>query len=392
MQERLAFITACLNRGERIVDICARFGISEKTGHKLLQRFRAGGAAALDDRSHARRHQPHRITAEVATRIIALRRQYPGYGAVKLRDWLVREEPHQRWPAASSIGELLTRMDLIRGSRRRSRASEQSRLAGDRTAATAPNVVWTADFKGQFRLRGGLGAPYCYPLTVLDLHTHYLLGCTGLASTAVATTRQTFVRLFRTYGLPTVIRTDNGVPFAQPTALGRLGALAFWWVRLGIQPEHTRPARPSENGAHERFHKTLKAATTHPVSSSVRAQQAQFDRFRAEYNTKRPHASLPKHAPPGALYTASPRPYPARLPTISYPSGTTVRLVDANGAIKWRTHRVFLSTNLAGQYVGLTDTAPVPDTERVTVAYASLGLGELDPRTNRFTPHVRWLG
>ncbi len=387
MQERLAFITACLNRAERIVDICARFGISEKTGHKLLQRFRAHGLAALDDRSHARQHQPHRITAEVATRIIALRRQYPRYGAGKLHDWLLREEPHQRWPAASSIGALLTRTGLIRP-RRRSRSLDHARLASDRTAATAPNVVWTADFKGQFRLRGGVHAPYCYPLTVLDLHTHFLLGCTSLASTAIEPTRLAFVRLFRTYGLPTVIRTDNGVPFAQPNALGRLGALAFWWVRLGIRPEHTRPARPAENGAHERFHKTLKAHTTHPASCSARAQQAQFDRFRAEYNTERPHASLPQHVPPGTLYTASSRPYPARLPTIGYPSGITVRLVDDSGVIKWRNHPVFLSRNLAGQYVGLTDT----DNDLITVAYAALALGELNPQTNRLTPHVRWLG
>jgi putative transposase len=387
MQERLEFITACLDRTERIVDICARFGISEKTGHKLLQRFRTHGLAGLDDRSHARQHQPHRITPEVATRIIALRRQYPRYGAAKLHDWLRLNEPHQRWPAASSIGALLTRSGLVRP-RRRPRSPEHTRLASDRTAATAPNAVWTADFKGQFHLRGGGQAPYCFPLTVLDLHTHFLLGCTGLASTAIRPTREAFVQLFRTYGLPTVIRTDNGVPFAQPNALGRLGALAFWWVRLGIRPEHIRPARPAENGAHERFHKTLKAHTTHPASRSARAQQAQFDRFRTEYNTERPHASLPNHVPPGVLYTASARPYPARLPTVGYPSDTTVRLVDGAGVIKWRTHPVFLSSNLAGQYVGLTDT----DTDLVTVAYASLGLGELDPVTHRFTPHVRWLG
>lgn len=388
MTQRLAFISACLNRAEPIGDICDRFGISEKTGYKFLKRFREedGSPAALLDRSHAPRTCGHRMTSEVATRIIALRRRYPAYGPVKLRDWLVQHEPAQPWPAASSIGALLAQAGLVRRTRRRRRTDPTAFVSG-RTAATAPNTVWTADFKGEFRL-GGRGGPYCYPLTVLDLHTHFLLGCTALRSTAVATTRQAFVQLFRTYGLPDVMRTDNGVPFAQPNAIGRLGALAFWWVRLGIRPEHTTPARPAENGAHERFHRTLGDATTSPTAApSLRAQQERFDRYRLEYNTDRPHASLPGHQPPGAHYIASPRPYPTRLPPIEYPLDTVVRLVDSAGVIKWHNRRVFLTTNLAGQHVSLTET---DGAELVTVAYAALALGDLDPHTHRFVPNVRW--
>jgi transposase InsO family protein len=387
MSERLAFISACLNRAESIADICDRFGISEKTGYTFLKRFReeGGSPAALLDRSHAPRTCAHRMTSEVASRVIALRRRYPAYGPVKLRDWLVQHEPAERWPAASSIGDLLARAGLVRRTRRRRRTDPTA--LSERTEASTPNGVWTADFKGQVRL-GGRAGPYCYPLTVLDLHTHFLLGCTALRSTAVATTRQTFVQLFRTYGLPEVLRTDNGVPFAQPNALGRLGALAFWWVRLGIRPEHITPARPAENGAHERFHRTLAEATTHPTPApSFRAQQARFDRYRLEYNTERPHASVPAHAPPGPPYTASPRRYPARLPSIEYPLDTTVRLVDSAGVIKWRNRAIFLTTNLAGQHVSLTET---DDAERVIVAYAALALGDLDPHTQRFVPNVRW--
>jgi transposase InsO family protein len=387
MTERLAFVTACLNRDERIVDICARFGISEKTGHKLLQRFREAGPSALLDRSHARHHQPHRMTAQVATRILALRRRYPDYGPVKLRDWLRLHEPQQAWPAASTIGELLVRADLVRPRRRRSRSTAHARLEGAPTAATAPNHVWTADFKGEFRVPP-CGGAYCYPLTVLDLHSHYLLGCRALASTSVASARDVFVRLFRTYGLPAVIRTDNGVPFAQPNALGRLGALAFWWIRLGIRPEHITPARPSENGAHERFHKTLKAATAQPAAPSVHAQQHRFDAFQREYNAERPHASLPAHAPPEAYNTASPRPYPTRVPVIRYADGTLVRRVDPAGCIKWKGRNLFLSSNLAGQDVALVEGA----SDQLTIQYATLALGEFDPRQHRFTPHVRWLG
>lgn len=383
MSERLAFIQACVRRSERIVEICDRFGISEKTGHKWLCRFQVGGIDALRDRSHARHHQSHRMSAEMAAKILKLRRR-TRYGAAKLRDVLLQHAPQVRWPSASCIGELLQRERLIRPRRSRSHAAERAALDRRRTPAVAPNSVWTADFKGEFRLTNGI---VCYPLTVLDLHSHYLLGCAALTTIAVPPTRRAFQRLFREFGLPLVLRTDNGVPFAQHNALGRLGALAFWWVRLGIRPEHITPARPAENGAHERFHKTLKAATLRTPAPSLGAQQRRFDRFRQEYNGARPHESVPGHLPPGKVYSAALRPYPERLPTISYPAAAEVRLVDRGGWIKWRTHPLFLSTNLAGQYVSLTET----DSELVTIAYASLALGNFDPHLKRFIPHVQWL-
>lgn len=387
MSERLAFIQACLDRTERIVEICDRFGISEKTGQKWLKRFREAGPGGLSDRSRARLEQPHRITPEVAHRLIALKRRYPLYGPAKLRDWLRIHEPREHWPAASSIGELLKRSGLIRPKRRRHSSEERKGLDGHRTRALEPNMVWTADFKGQFRL-GRASASYCYPLTVLDLHTHFLLGCTALETISVVPTRKIFERLFREYGLPGVLRTDNGVPFAQPNALGRLGSLAFWCVRLGIRPEHITPARPSENGAHERFHKTLKAATIRPASDSLRSQQRRFDEFRSEYNTERPHQSLPEHRPPAHFYTSSPRSYPTRLPALVYPDDAFVRLVAETGYIKWRNHTLFLSSNLAGDYVSLSER----DDDIFTIAYGALELGHIDSNTNRFTPRVRWTG
>lgn len=388
MSERLAFVQACLDRRKRITDICSEFGISEKTGHKLLKRFREEGVGGLKDRSHAGLTHPHRITPEVAGRVVALKRRYPLYGAQMLRDWLLQHEPGVRWPAASSIGELLKRSNLIPPRRRRrNRTGERAGLDTGRTRALEPNMVWTADFKGEFRLKRGTG-PYCYPLTVLDLHSHFLLSCTALETTAVAATEKIFVRLFREYGLPAVLRTDNGIPFAQPNALGRLGRLAFWWVRLGIRPEHITPARPSENGAHERFHKTLKAATTKPASPSFPAQQRRFDDFRAEYNTHRPHSSLPDHRPPGQFYSNSPRTYPTRLPPLFYPETYAVRLVQGHGAIKWRNQEIFLSTNLAGDYVGIVES----EGDRFMISYGALELGHIEAETNRFVPKVRWTG
>ena len=387
MSERLAFVQACLDRKKRIVDICDEFGISEKTGHKQLKRFREQGPEGLRDRSHAGRTHPYRITPEVRERIIALRRRYPLYGASMLRDWLEQHEPHVRWPAASSIGELLKRSNLIARKRRHNWRHERAALDTGLTRALEPNMVWTADFKGEFRLKSGSG-PYCYPLTVLDLNSRFLLGCKALETTAVPATRQIFVRLFREYGLPSVLRTDNGIPFAQPNALGRLGRLAFWWVRLGIRPEHITPARPSENGAHERFHRTLKAATTKPASNSQSAQQRRFDDFRAEYNTHRPHSSLPDHRPPGEFYTSSPRAYPERLPALVYPEHWAVLLVQGHGGIKWRNQEIFLSRNIAGDYVGIEEI----EGDRLTISYGALQLGHIEADTNRFVPAVRWTG
>lgn len=385
MSDRLRFVQACLDRRTQLVDVCTAFGISEKTGHKWLARFRADGPAGLAERSHAP-HQPcGAMPAAVADRIVALKRRFPLSGPRKLRDWLDQHEPERVWPAVSTIGELLKRTGLVCARRRRVRGPRHAQLPG-RTLALAPNDVWTADFKGEFRLRGS--TTYCYPLTILDLHSHWLLRCTALPSTAVAATRRSFERLFREYGLPTVLRTDNGIPFAQPNAMGRMGALAFWWARLGIRPEHTTPARPAENGAHERFHRTLKAHTIHPPAASFAAQQQRFTQFQQEYNTERPHESLPGHRPPASVYTASLRPYPARLPALEYPDATATRRVDCIGFFKWHQHRVFLSRNLAGADIGLYEQVD----DHFTIRYAALELGIYAPHTHRFTTHVHWTG
>ena len=384
MLEKLDFIRDCLDGRRPFNQICERYGISEKCGRKWRRRFVESGPAGLEVRSHARHTQGSRISSEVAERIIALRKKHPLYGPVTLRDVLMQREPEKHWPAASSIGELLRASNLIR-SKRRVHCAEQKRALEGRTPASAPNTVWTADFKGEFRLAQGRGR-YCYPLTVLDLNTHFLLGCKALESTAVGSAQKVFVRLFQEYGLPSVLRSDNGVPFAQPNGIGRLGALGFWWVKLGIRPEHIKRATPSENGAHERFHRTLKASATKPSSDSYASQQKRFDLFRAEYNHERPHHALKEHRPPATYYTVSPRSYPSRLPKLIYPDYAEVRLVDRGGSIKWRNTAIFLSTNIAREYVSITEA----ECGTFVIAYGPLQLGLFDCDLKRFTPRVMW--
>jgi len=385
VSERKLFVRACTDRHRRIADICSEFGISEKTGYKILSRYRQFGEAGLEDRSHAVLEHPFRIAEEVQEVILALKRAHPDYGPRIIHDRLVQHEPLKHWPAASSIGELLKRHGLVHRRRPRNHDQERAHLNSSLTKASAPNLVWTADFKGEFRLRTGLGV-YCYPLTVMDLNSRFVLGLKALGTTSVAQTMREFKRIFREYGLPRVIRTDNGVPFAHPNAIGRLGQLAIWWVKLGVKPEHIRPGRPSDNGAHERFHKTLKAAATKPAGTSFKSQQQRFDDFIAEYNGHRPHRSLKDHRPPHEFYVNSPRRYPEKLPPVTYPDRAVMRLVNANGAIKWRSATIFLSSSIAGEYVGVLE-----EDQDFSVLFSNLQLGRIDADTNSFTPEVRWL-
>jgi len=391
MSERLEFIKACLDRTEPIVRVCDRFGISEKTGQKWLKRFKEGGPAALEDRSHAPRNHAGRITPEVRERLIALKKKYPLHGPETLRGWLDINEPRAnglKWPAPSSIGQLLLREGLVKKKRRRNLPIELSRAEpwSERSKALAPNDVWTADFKGEFRLNRGRG-DYCYPLTVLDLQAHFLFDCRALESVAVEPVQRAFDRIFREYGMPWVLRTDNGVPFAQPNAFGNLGKLSYWLVRLGIRPEFITPGRPQENGAHERFHRTLKAAATMPSEKNMKAQQKRFDSYKHEYNVERPHRSLERKSP-AQVYEQSSRTYPEKLPALIYPDVAEVRLVDSGGSFKWLSTNYFLSKNLAGQYIGLMKTAA----DLVVISYGALDLGVLDPEMNRFAPRPKWNG
>lgn len=299
MSVRKEFVRLALTGRHSITELCVAFGISEKTGHKWLARYRREGVQGLADRSHSPHAPPHQLSRSVQQGITALRSQHPTWGPRKLRAVLERRSPEISWPAASTIGELLRREGLVKTSRRRRSKNVGRPLDAGLTLAAAPNDVWTTDFKGEFRLGPG---PYCYPLTVLDAQSRFLIGCTGLFSTATLPVQIVFKRLFQCYGLPEVIRSDNGVPFASPVALGRLSKLSVWWIRLGIRPERIELGHPEQNGQHERMHRTLKAEATRPPSATLTQQQQRFDRFRREYNDERPHESLGQR-PPTSCYT-----------------------------------------------------------------------------------------
>jgi putative transposase len=381
MSQRLEFIEALVAGRRPMRALCKEFGIAEKTGHKWRNRFLAGGPAALTDRSHAPVVPPHQVPRAQQAVLVALREAHPTWGARKLRAYLQRQEPATAWPAPSTITTLLKRAGLIAVRRRRDPAASRWATA-HLTVPTGPNEVWATDFKGEFKMRPG---PYCYPLTVSDLHSRYLLGCEALGSTASAPVRVAFQQLFQRYGLPRVIRSDNGVPFASPAALGGLSTLSVWWIRLGIRPERTTKGKPTENGTHERMHRTLKAEAAHP-EASLAEQQRRFTAWQTEYNELRPHEALGQ-TPPRAHYHASDRPYPKRLPVLEYAPHLLLRRVTGDGFIRHRGIRISLSLTLAGEYVALEEH---PD-DRWQIRFGPLQLGHWVAIDDTFEPDVQWL-
>lgn len=348
MQQRVEFV-ATHNRGlYTMTELCARYNVSRKTGYKWLERFDEGGREGLRDRSHAPHHCPHRIDPGLSKLLCKTREEHRKWGPEKIRDYLSPRHPEIReWPALSTIGDLFTRKGLVRKRRRRRPIVHPGSVP---ICTQNPNDLWTADFKGHFRTGDGV---YCYPLTIADQHTRYLITCHGLLSTKTVGARKVFERAFRDYGLPVAMRTDNGVPFAT-TALHGLSELNVWWMRLGIRHQRIRPASPQENGAHERMHKTLAAEATRPPKRNQRSQQLAFNRFRSEFNEIRPHKALGGKTP-GSYYRASPRPFPDRLPALEYPGHFIVKRVTNAGTIRFKHKLLFLAHPLMQLHVGLEE-------------------------------------
>ena len=375
MDERLRFVQDVHRPGWSLSDVCQRYAVSRKTGYKWLARYAAAGPAGLVDGSHRPQTCPHATPAAVVDLIVQLRQRYT-WGARKVRRLLLDRVPVDQVPTTTTVHRILERYDLV-VPRRRSR--RRYHAGAPQTPMDAPNAVWSADFKGQFRTGDGR---YCYPLTVQDGHSRFLLGCHGMLGPTTAGSWPVFEQVFRRYGLPERIRSDNGQPFAS-TALGRLSTLSVWWVRLGIRPELIEPAHPEQNGRHERMHRTLKAATARPPEADLQAQQRRFDHFRERYNTERPHEAL-HDATPGSCYTPSPRPYPATVPPLAYPGHFERRRVSRNGGIRWQHRWVNVSHLLAAHDVGFEAI----DDGLWNVYFGPVWLGRFHEAVGRIVDHL----
>ena len=369
--ERMRFIELKATGAWTVADLCRWFGISRKTAYKLIGRYETHGRDGLRDRSRAPHRHANATPRNVAERIVKAKRAHPSWGPKKLVAWLRSGEPDVAWPAPSTASGILDRAGLVKRRKRRRRSSPWDEPFAH---ARRPNDVWSIDFKGWFRTGDGTRID---PLTTQDAASRYLLVCEGLERPAGPEARRALERAFREYGLPRVIRTDNGPPFAG-TGLGSLSPLAVWWVKLGIVPERIEPGRPEQNGRLERLHRTLKAETASPPMANRKRQRRAFDRFRQSYNFERPHEALGQR-PPALLYSPSFRPYPYRVRHPEYGTGVTVRRARGNGAIKWKGNLIYISEALKGEPIGL-----VQQDEHVwTIQFGSLLIGALDNTARR---------
>ena len=365
MDQRRKFIADLLHETWSMSALCQAYGISRKTGYKWLERFEAEGMAGLSDQSRARRTHPNVTAAAIEGQIVELRHSRPFWGPRKLKKRLERIKPDLGWPASSTIGAILKRHGL---SVARKASRRTPIYPGPFVGGSVPNDVWAADFKGWFRTGDGTRID---PLTVTDCASRYLIHCRAVARTDSASVQGQLTTVFREYGMPKALKTDNGVPFAT-VGLGGLSELSVWLIRLGIMPERIRPAHPEENGAHERMHRTLKQQTANPPKANPRAQQKAFDAFQAEFNNERPHEALGMITPEQA-YGPSARIFPQRLPEIQYPSGLITRRVAENGTISFQFKRIYVSNALIFEPVRLEETNTGWE-----VWYGPVHLGQLD--------------
>jgi transposase InsO family protein len=347
MDQKTQFIADYLRQTLSMSELCELYGISRKTGYKIVERYLTHGPAGLEEHSRRPAHSPNQTPEHIVQAILALRQRHPSWGAKKLLPLLEKRHPRWNLPGRSTVCDILSREGLVRKPRNRRHIGHPGKPS---SSILAPNDVWSADFKGHFKTGDGI---YCYPLTIADGFSRFLLSCQGLHSTCVAQAKPVFTRVFKEYGLPKRIRTDNGVPFATNT-LARLSELSAWWVRLGILPELIEPGKPQQNGRHERMHRTLKAETTRPPANTCRGQQRKFDRFRHEFNFERPHEALDMQTP-ASCYDSSPREMPNKIPPLEYPDRFEVRYVSANGGIRWNKSWVNVSITCVGEYVGLEE-------------------------------------
>ena len=335
------------NNGHSITALSQKYGVSRPTVYKWIERYKQFGIEGLKEQSRAPQRRPNRTPQETLNLVIQEKLKNRKRGPRKIRAQLKRQYPKRRFPAISTIGYWLKKEGLVEPRKKRLHVPPYSEPFSE---CQAPNDVWSIDYKGQFYMKNG---QVCYPLTLCDNYSRFLLGCQALDGPRHNPTRRCLESIFRQYGLPKAIRSDNGTPFAG-RALGGLSRLMIWWILLGITPERINKGCPQENGRHERLHRTLKNDALNPVARNLKEQQKAFDLYRHEYNHDRPHESL-NDLTPGEIYEKSNRPFVEHPHHPAYDPDFLVRYVRLNGEIKGMGRMFFLTELLSGLPVGLKE-------------------------------------
>ena len=372
MDERMKFVGRLLE-GEKMSELCREFCISRKTGYKFWHRYKDVGLRGLTDRSRRPMRYANQLPIQLKKEILRIKRDKSSWGAPKIREILKRKYPEVKTPAKSTIHCILDRHDLVKRRKKRRFKPQGTPL----TMHYHPNDLWCADYKGEFMLAN---RQYCYPLTVTDFASRFLLTCEGLENNSEIFAFSIFEQTFQKYGLPKTIRTDNGVPFSSPTALFGLSKLSVWWLRLGICIERIKPGNPQQNGRHERMHLTLKKEATKPPGKNLLHQQERFDIFTKEFNTQRPHQAIDMKYP-NELYRYSPRPYKG-IQELSYPFHDRTVTVTNCGRICFKKKKINLSRVFAGQDVGVKEV----NDGIWLVTFMDYDLGFFDLETQKLEP------
>ena len=349
IDERMKFVVAFNTGNWSMTELCNEFGISRVTGYKYIERYETEGIDGLKDKSHAIHHRHNKTSDSISEKILDMRDTHPSWGPRKLLERLRGRYPRvKKWPAPSTVGEILKREGRIKPRRKRRKNPVK---VYPLSHVKNVNDVWCTDFKGYFTVGNG---QRCDPLTISDAHSRFLLECKGLKKMNSEEVMKAFTGVFCEYGLPDAIRTDNGSPFASRMSLAGLTQLSVWWLKLGIRLERIRPGNPQENGRHERMHRTLKQETALPARSSLQAQQKAFDDFRDEYNNIRPHEALDMKCP-AQVYKKSVRVFPDKIHEMEYPTNIEPHRVSDEGNIKYGMNRIFVSSVLRNEIIGLEE-------------------------------------
>jgi putative transposase len=370
VEQRKQFIIRHLS-GERITDLCNEYEISRKTGYKFIDRFKKLGFEGLNDLSKRPYRQPNKTDDFIEGAIVSLKSRHPSWGPKKLKTRLEEIDPGLRIPSASTIGIILSRHGLVNNRPRRISRSYHPTLL---TEGLNANDVWCIDFKGQFKMQN---SRYCYPLTISDYRTRYLIACECLEKINQEDAFQVFKHAFIEYGQPRIIRSDNGAPFSSGNALYGLSKLSIWFLKQGIKHERIEPGHPEQNGRHERLHRTLKQDALRPTAKNIMQQQEVLDKFRDTYNNERPHEALGQKTP-ASIYKTSDIKYTER--TLTYPLHDFTKNADCRGCI-WlkKSKPTRISRVFYGETLGLRE---LDDTW--LVSYADYDIGLINKKTLKF--------
>jgi transposase InsO family protein len=375
MDQKVQLISDWLRNGYKIAILSRIYGVSRPTVYKWIRRYKASGIEGLKDLSRAPLCHPNATSTEIIEAIKEIKLKRQRWGPKKILFWLNEQHPEKWWPSASTIGGILKREGLVQVRKRRRRVPPYTEPFKE---CDESNRVWSADYKGKFKTQD---QRYCYPLTITDNYSRYLLECRGLQHPSFVETQPWFEWVFREYGLPYAIRTDNGPPFASP-GLGGLSRLSVWFIKLGIIPERIDLGCPAQNGRHERMHRTLKEHTTKPPGGDLLEQQEMFERFKYEYNYERPHEALGQRSP-SSVYMPSSRAYPEKIPKIEYDEGVEARYIHKKGWFKWKGKSILLTKALAYETVALEQT----DNHIWGIRFGSYKLAKLNEKTGKIEKH-----